>query len=451
MVYDVAMGELPTYDQARTTTLSVTPTLGSETVLLKNAAGRVLREDIAADRDQPPFDRAAMDGFALLASSWEAGKSFRIVGSVPAGGELPADVEIDPSADVVRIATGAAVPGVFDAVVQIEKAVVSGDDAAVRFEVDAVRKGLNIHRRGADAAAGSVVIPAGTLLRPHHLGLAATVGAVELNVSRRPRVVVLSSGDEVWPPEVATAELTPQQIRNSNGPMLVGLLRAMGCDVVRHEHVVDESHAVRAACSQAIEDADLVVTAGGVSVGARDLFPATWSGLNYETVLHGVAMQPGKPVFVAQRTMAGSAKPQAACVIGLPGNPVSVLVTAHLFVWPMVRKMMGLSVEVSGSPGGESGGKVALPWRRVWLAKPAKPNARRESFRAVRFVGETREQVEVLPWQGSGDLVHTAAAEGWVRLPTSKDELPAGSGLSFLPMLGGGGGQVADRSGGSNA
>jgi len=433
---------LPAYDKALNTALSVISLLDLETVSLTSAVSRVLGEDITADRDQPPFDRSAMDGFALQTEAWARGKTFRIAGGVPAGGVLPAGLNIDPSRDVVRIATGAAVPEMFDAVVQIEKASVAeggGEDgessgATVGFEIESTKPWMNIHRRGADAAMGATVIRAGTLLGPHHVGIAAAAGAAKIQVARRPRGVVLSSGDEVRPADTPTGELAPQQIRDSNGPMLVALLEAMGCEVLRHDHVVDEADAVAEACGRAATDADLVVTAGGVSVGQRDLFPTMWPTLGYETKLHGVKMQPGKPVFIAKPPGLSAtdftanpavAPPCTAVVVGLPGNPVSVLATAHLFVWPMVRKMLGLSIEKGGG----------LPWRRVWLASPAKPNARREAFRAARFVGETREQVEVLPWQGSGDLMHTAAADGWVRLPAGEAELSAGTGLSFLPFL----------------
>ncbi|MEM9417496.1 MAG: molybdopterin molybdotransferase MoeA [Planctomycetota bacterium] len=421
------MVDLPVYSDALPVALSCCETLTAETVPLPTAAGRVLREAVVADRDQPPFDRSAMDGFALRAEAWAADKDFRVLGTIPAGGTLPEGLELDPETDVVRIATGAAVPGDatgFDAVVQIEKAqVTEGEAPTVLFTVDGVKPGMNIHQRGADAAAGHVIIPAGTMLRPHHLGIAAAVGASQVSVTRRPRVVILSSGDELRPIDTPLAELEPQQIRNSNGPMLVALLTAMGCEVLRQDHVADEADAVSEACRNAVAEADLVITSGGVSVGQRDLFPVTWPTLGFETVLHGIKMQPGKPVFVARSQNETGAKPQAACVIGLPGNPVSVLATAHLFVWPMTRKMLGLD--------------PALPWRRAWLSTPAKPNARRESFRGARFVGETREQVEVLAWQGSGDLSHTAGAEGWVRLPASNTELHAGTPLMFLPLLSG--------------
>ena len=422
------MESYPVYDVACERALACVHQLDAEAVDLPDAAGRVLRQVVTADRDQPPFNRSAMDGFAVSAGAVTEDKVFRIAAVVPAGGVLPEDLAIDPAADVVRIATGAAVPGfpgVFDAVVPIEKADVDDAGRTVRFTAEPVKPGAAIHPRGADAAAGAVVLRAGTRLGPHHLGVAATVGASELVVTRRPRVVVLSSGDEVRPVDTPTADLPAQAIRNSNGPMLVALLDAMGAEVVRHEHVADETEAVGSACRAAVAEADLVVTAGGVSVGQRDLFPTTWQTLGYETVIHGVAMQPGKPVLVARPAGDSADQPQAQYVVGLPGNPVSVWATAHLFVWPVVRKMSGHTY------GG------ALPWRRVWLASPARGNARREAFRAARLVGETREQAEVIAWQGSGDLMHTAAAEGLLRLPVHAGEIPAGTGLSWLPVLGG--------------
>ncbi|MEM1108726.1 MAG: molybdopterin molybdotransferase MoeA [Planctomycetota bacterium] len=437
------MAEPVTYNSALELLLRAAPRIGTERLALAESCDRVLRQDLVADRDQPPFDRSAMDGFALRADAWSpvnaetSEKRFRVVGEVPAGGTLADGLDPDPVRDVVRIATGAAVPDCFDAVVQIEKAAVSeGDETAVVFEINGVEPFKNIHRRGADAAAGDVVVKAGTVVQPHHLGIAAAVGATEIEVSRRPSVVVLSSGDEVQPTGTPTERLAPQHIRNSNGPMLVALLRAMGCEVLRHDHVVDEADVVRRACADAAVEADLVVTTGGVSVGSRDLFPTTWPELGYETVVHGIKMQPGKPVFVAKppsfsptdfTANPAVAPPYTALVVGLPGNPVSVLATAHLVVWPIVRKMLGLDIT-------EGGG---LPWQRLRLASPARPNPRREAFRVARFVDAIRDRIEVLPWQGSGDLVHTVKADGWVQLPAQTDELVAGSDVFFLPLLGG--------------
>ena len=166
------MPNLPPYDEALRIVLEGVKALDRETALLSKAMGQVLREPITADRDQPPFERSAMDGFAVSSANWQAGRSWRIAGSVPAGAAWQGDA--DPARDVVRIATGSAVPPPFDAVVQVELADAGTD--TVRFTLDEVVPWRNVHRRGADAAAGAPLIAAGTRLGPHHLALAATAG-----------------------------------------------------------------------------------------------------------------------------------------------------------------------------------------------------------------------------------------------------------------------------------
>ena len=410
------MPPLPLYDEALRIVLDGAAVMEVEHAPLSEARSRVLREPIVADRDQPPFERSAMDGFAVSSAHWQAGRAWRIAGSVPAGAAWEGDA--DPARDVVRIATGSAVPPPFDAVVQVELADAGTD--TVRFTLDEVVPWRNVHRRGADAAAGATLIAAGTRLGPHHLALAATAGVTRPRVTRRPRVVVLSSGDEVVDPATATADLTPQQIRNSNGPLLSALLTGWGADLLEHRHVPDTAAAVIEACRAAAERADLVVTAGGVSVGERDLFPGAWRGLGFDTRLHGVAMQPGKPVLSVRGRVPAPEGERPVHVLGLPGNPVSVLVTAHLFVWPLLRTL-------GGDP-------APLPWRRVRLAELVRPNPKRAAFRPARLVGDARDQAAVLAWRGSGDLSHTAAADGLLALPAASEELTPGQPLRFLPF-----------------
>ncbi len=412
--YHLAVPPLPFYDDALTAVLAGVAALETEPVSLTDAPGRVLREPLFADREQPPFERAAMDGFAVASAHWRAQQCWQIAGAVPAGAAWAGN--IDPARDVVQIATGAAVPPPFDAVVQIELAQVSSDAQSVRFTLDHVAAWRNVHRRGADAAARDVLIPAYIRLSPHHLALAATVGITRPQVTRRPRVVALSSGDEVMPPDTATAALEPQQIRNSNGPLLAALLPRLGAQLLEHHHVPDTAAAVAQACAHAAAQADLVVTAGGVSVGERDLFPQAWRALGFTTRLHGVAMQPGKPVLSASGMAAG----RPVQVLGLPGNPVSVLATAHLFAWPLLRAL-------AGDP-------APLPWRRVPLAGTATPNPRRDAFRPAALTGPDQQQVAMLPWRGSGDLSHTAAAHGLLALPAADAPYPAATPLRFLPF-----------------
>ncbi len=407
---------LLSYDDALHEVLERVSQVDDELVPLGGALGRVLCRDIVADRAQPPFDRSAMDGFAVRSGEVSGGSSQKIVATIAAGA-VPAD-PADLAGGVARIATGAAVPGVYDAVIPVEQAEEDQDGQRVRFLIDQVNAGACIHKRAADADAGQVLIKAGTLLGARHVGMAAAVGSVEIPVFCKPNVSLITTGDEVRPPATPIDELEPQQIRNSNGPMIDALLRGLGVELLDHVHVTDDKQATLAAAREALGKSDLVVTVGGISAGRRDYLPWAWGELGLETVVKGVAIQPGKPVFVAQ-----SKGVPGKLIVGLPGNPVSVLATAHLFVWPIIRAMVGLP--------------AALPWRRVWLAKETSPNPRREVFRSVRLIGGTRDQVEVIDWHGSGDLAHSSEADGFVRLPAQAEPLRPGAAARFLPMIGG--------------
>lgn len=402
---------LPTYDQALATILDHVQPLGARQVNLPEALGTVLDRDVIADRDQPPFDRSSVDGFAVEGPKIAPDRIYRVSGTISAGAPVipfPGD-----PASVLRIATGAVVPDGANAVIPIELSRVEQvrGHEIVRFTVDSVKAGANIHCRGIDAPAGSVVLERGTRLGPHHMGIAATMGVTHLEVSRVPRVTLLTTGDEVRPPATPTTALEPQQIRSSNGPLLASLLKALGVPLLHHEHLPDEPEQTLTAAREAIGRSHLVITVGGVSVGERDLLPWAWNRLALEPVLHGVAIQPGKPLFVARDAN--------KLVVGLPGNPVSVLVTAHLFVWPIIRAMQK-------QPAG-------LPWRTVTMSHNTAARNDRQLFRSTRIGQDGR--AEVIEWHGSGDLVHTASAHGFVRLPLIEKGVEAGEQVPFLPMV----------------
>jgi molybdopterin molybdotransferase len=398
---------LPTYDEAVAKVIAAAPPLASETVSIDAALGRTLRQVIVADRDQPPFERSAMDGFAVRSAMVNRDMWFAINGAVAAGSPLCSM----PDDGVMRIATGAALPDGADAVIQIEKATVDGEQ--VRFDVDDVEPWTNLHRRGTDAHAGDAIIAAGTRLGPQHIGIAATVGACELSVARLPRITLLTSGDEVRDPSTSAADLGPHQIRNSNGPMLKAMFCSLGTPLLEHVHIPDDPERTLCAAREAASRSQIVITVGGVSVGQRDFLPMAWEQLGFETVLHGVAIQPGKPVFVA--------RDDCKLIIGLPGNPVSVWATAHLFVWPLLRQMLC--------------GDGTLPWRKASLAEPTKAKAARQLFRAATLQADGTARV--VHWHGSGDLVHTAAGLAWARLPLMDGEIAAGELIDILPWVGG--------------
>ncbi len=418
--YDAGMKQaetgyaLPSYDDALEQALSRIRPLPSEPAELSGALGCVLAEDIVADRDQPPFNRSAMDGYAVRSAEITPNTWYDVVTVIPAGSTVT-----DPTVltrGVSAIATGAAVPDAYDAVIPVEQS--HEQSGRVRFDVTQVKPGQHIHKRGDDARAGRVVIPAGTVMGPAQIGIAAAVGCVQPKIIRRACVSILTTGDEVRPPATPTDDLATHQIRNSNGPMLEALLTCLNTERFDQVHVRDEPDATLAALHESLNKCDLTLTVGGVSAGRRDHVPWAAGELGLETIIKGVAIQPGKPVFIA-KTPGDSPR----WLVGLPGNPVSVLTTAHLFVWPILRAM--------------SGRDATLPWRSATLHAPVKPNAKREAFRTVEINDPESLRVSVLQWKGSGDLSHTARAKGFVRLPVQPDELQPGTTVPFLPMIGG--------------
>lgn len=409
-----ATGVLPSYDEALARVLGRVMRLQPEATPLSGALGCVLAEAVVADRDQPPFNRSAMDGYAVRSGGVVSDKWYDVVAVIAAGGSP--DASVDLTRGVSSIATGAALPGAYDAVIPVEQS--EEKDGRVRFSVERVRPGAHIHPCGADAKAGDTLIGSGVRLGAQHIGIAAAAGCVQPVVVRRPGVSLITTGDEVRPPATKTMDLTPQQIRNSNGPMLDALLQSLSVERLDHAHVQDDPQATLSALREATEKSDLVLTVGGVSAGRRDHVPWAVGELGFETVIKGVAIQPGKPVFIAQ-----ACDGSGGLVVGLPGNPVSVLATAHLFAWPIIRALSGLN--------------PVLPWRRVEMGEAVTPNPRREAFRLGEFFDGNQHKARVIGWKGSGDLAHTARADGFVRLPMRQEELRPGSPAWFLPLIGG--------------
>ena len=300
----------------------------SETISTFDALGRVLQEELRSTLDVPPEDNSAMDGYALRAADMP-----RPGGVLPISQRIPAGSVGGPlkPGTAARIFTGAQVPAGADAVVMQEQCVVEGD--AVRIEAQP-RAGMSVRRRGEDVQRGELVLPAGTRLTPQALGLAATVGAASLRVSRRPRVALFSTGDELAMPG---EPLKPGAIYNSNRFVLRAAIHATGCDCIDLGIVPDRLDATRDALRHAARDNDLIVTSGGVSVGEEDhLRPAVEAEGRIE--LWQMAMKPGKPLaFGAVRRTDGS----SAHIVGLPGNPVSSFLTFLLTVRPLLLRLQG--------------------------------------------------------------------------------------------------------------
>jgi molybdopterin molybdotransferase len=311
-----------TIDEARAKVLAAVRPLPTEDIAVQDALGRVLAEDIVAERDVPSFANSAMDGFAVR--SGPAGRALRIVGESRAG--APAGVGVGDG-EAVRISTGAALPDGADAVLQVELVTLDGDTVTLEDDVEPER---NLRPPGDDVNAGQVVLPAGTRMGPAEIGIAVVAGRRTVTCARSPRVVVLATGDELVAPG---GPLGPGQLHNSNGATLAALATQAGARVLRTDTVADTGQATRAAIAAALEEADVVVLSGGVSVGPHDHVKPALQALGVDEVFWRVALRPGRPTWFGTR--------DDTLVFGLPGNPVSAMVTFMLFARPALGAMQG--------------------------------------------------------------------------------------------------------------
>ncbi|MBA2793163.1 MAG: molybdopterin molybdotransferase MoeA [Thermoleophilaceae bacterium] len=318
------MATLISIDEARRYVLAAVSPLPAERVALEVALGRVVSEGLHSRSDVPPFDSSAMDGFAVAPG---AEGVLEISGEARAGSPSPTPVR---PGSAVRISTGAVVPRGAGAVVALEQAEVSGE----RVRVPAPPAGDNIRRRGEALAAGALLLREGAGLGPAALGVLASAGHCEVRCARRPRVAIVTTGDELVPPG---HPLEPGQIWSSNPIALAGQVALAGGVTQGSETVADDPQATRDALRGALAAADVVCVSGGVSVGPHDHVKGALAELGVSERFWGVALRPGKPTWFGE--LAGDAR--SVLVFGLPGNPVSAMVTFQLFVAPALRALQG--------------------------------------------------------------------------------------------------------------
>jgi len=367
--------------------------------------GYVLAEEIRADREYPPFDRSTRDGFAVRASEAAAGAKLPCVGEIKAGDSVTLPLA---AGSCVQIMTGAAVPPGADAVVMIE--FTSRDGDAVEFQ-RATLPGQNVVPRGSEAHAGDAVLRPGLRLGYAELAIAAQVGATQLLCACKPRVAILSTGDEVVPFSETPG---PFHIRNSNSISLAAQVRIAGGEPVLLGNAMDRSDELGAKIEQGLRE-DVLVLSGGVSMGKYDLVESVLQAMGAEFFFDAVAIRPGRPTVFARC--------RDTFVFGLPGNPVSTMVTFHLFVVPALDLL-------SGAPA------RPLPLLEATLAEPMKEKPGLTHFLPARveWRGESAG-VRPLSWQGSGYIAALSGANCFLVFPADRQDIAAGEKVSVLPRM----------------
>jgi molybdopterin molybdotransferase len=374
--------------------------LGTEKVGLEHCLGRVLRQDVVCDVDMPPFDRSSMDGFACRREDLRG--ELEVVETIAAGSRPSHSLGRGQCA---KIMTGAMVPEGADCVVIVEESQLL-PDGRMRWQGRDTPE--HICRRGADIAAGQRLLESGTRICAKTVASLALAGCVQPLVSRRPRVGVIATGDEVVSPQAAPG---PAQIRDSNSAQLMAQAAQCGCAAVHHGIVKDRKADIGAALSRAQAASDVILIAGGVSMGDFDLVPAALREQGFELLFEKVAVQPGKPTVFGRRG--------GVFVFGVPGNPVSAFMSFEFFVQELLDAMTGLRARAPA---------LRLPWAGTFK--------RTRADRLARVPVRLRPDgtVEAVEFHGSAHVSSLAGADGIVSIPVGVSEIPGGTAVDVRPI-----------------
>jgi molybdopterin molybdotransferase len=382
--------------------LAAMPELSVESVALRVADGRVLRQVIEAERDQPPFDRVMMDGIAISHADYANGmRQFPIQSTQMAGDTAAALTQ----GHCIEIMTGASLPAHADCIIPVERISVSDGIAILEDGYEAVAQQF-IHPRASDHAAGSKLLAPGKLVSAMDIAVIASAGLAHVDVSRSPVVRVISTGNELV---AAGQPIEAHQVRLSNGPAIQALLAQHGYPDCEHDHLLDERAALTARIAAHLDEADVVILTGGVSMGKADYVPEVLAELGVKAHFHGVSQRPGKPMWF------GSG-PDGQAVFALPGNPVSALVCCRHYVIPALARA--------------SGRTTATP-EFAALAADVTFKPELTCFQPVRLISNAVGQVLAMPIKTntSGDLTALSGSDGYVQLALEKSQFPSGTSV----------------------
>ncbi|TGN00646.1 molybdopterin molybdotransferase MoeA [Leptospira yasudae] len=392
-------------EEAISKILSQVPKSEIEVLPLKESLGRVLAQDISADRDYPPFPRSTMDGYAIRSDRYESGKIYHCKKEIFAGMESV----LDPGEEIVKIMTGAAVPAGLDAVIKIEESEEvskKSSETYVRLNSKKVFPYLNIALQGEDLKRSDLVLKTGTKILMPEISLLASLGIDRVAVSSLPKVTIISTGNEVIPID---AKPNPVQIRDSNSYSLLAMLRKYEIIPQAALLVPDEESKITQALEQGL-NSDILLLSGGVSMGSMDLVPPLLKRLGVEQIFHKVHLKPGKPIWFGRKGK--------TAVFGLPGNPFSVQVCARIFLDPYLRSYLGLP---------------RLPAQRYsFFGMRKKKNSLPEYF-PVCFETKELTGITAKSFNGSGDIRAGLSSDGIALHPADRSEINDGDVLDFLP------------------
>lgn len=386
--------------EALDTVLAHTQEYAAESVQLDAATGRILRQVVMAERDQPPFDRVMMDGIAFSFADFDGGQRRFPIQALQAAGDPVVALQ---SGQCVEIMTGAARPDNADCIVPVERITVTNNIAEIEagYEVEA---GRFLHPRGSDFARGASLLTHGKRVSPMDIAIIASCGEAAVDVAIDPEIRVISTGNEL----VAVGEsIEPHQIRMSNGPALLSLLGNHGYRRCTHDHIVDDVKILRARLAEHLRAAVVLVLSGGVSMGKADYIPQVLADLGVKKLFHKISQRPGKPMWFGRG-------PQNQLVFALPGNPVSALVCCRQYVIAALHKASGAG---------------ASPPEFAALVSNISFKPQLTCFQPVKLISNAAAQLLAMPVKTntSGDFASLSATDGYVELPKDQTDFPAGT------------------------
>ena len=386
--------------EAQKAILAVMPALAIESIPTNASAGRVLRQIVAAERDQPPFDRVMMDGIAISFSEFNNGTRIFPIQATQAAGDEQLSLE---SGKAIEIMTGASLPEGADCIVPVERISVADGSAEIQADYKAEEKRF-IHRRGSDHGKGAELLKPGKLISAMDVAIINSCGLTEVDASRLPRISVISTGNELVP---AGEPIEAHQIRLSNGPAMIAMLEQHGYRKAKHDHLVDEPELLKQKICEHLDNSDVLILSGGVSMGKADYIPQVLEELGVEVVFHKISQRPGKPMWFGMG-------PEDQAVFALPGNPVSTLVCCRQYVIPALNAASGVR---------EKQPEFAALTQDVTF----KPNL--TCFLPVRLLSNTGGQILAMPvhTNTSGDFASLSGTDGYIELPLEELRFAAGT------------------------